>query len=97
MEATISINLEIFTNSLQIIIGNTSKSAQAKHTRARLLAANMSDNIFCIADASMARRKQSWRTESNGEGQGVTGGHEFGHGAWGGTGVPVVAQREVKC
>ena len=53
------------------------------------MALNMSANIFCIAEASMARTKQSWRWGSEGGVRGATGGHEFGHGAWGGTGGPV--------
>ena len=95
MDATININLKILTNSLQILIG-THKQACTSKAHHGLLAANMSDKIFCISDVSMARQKQSLRRGSKGGGRGATGGHEFGHGAWGGMGVPVVAQREVK-
>ena len=59
MKAPININLEILNESPQTLIRIQSKRAHAKHTTASLLALNMSANMFCMAEASMARRKQS--------------------------------------
>ena len=91
MNAPININLEILRESPQILIrirkqACTSKTHQGfvvrfEHVCQHLLHGR---GVHGKEKTKLEVGKQGWRA-------GAMGGHEFGHGAWGGMGGPVVS------
>ena len=91
MTAPININLEILNGATEIVIGIrkqpcTSKIHQGlvvrfQHVGQHLLRGR---GVHGKEKTKLVVGKQGWRA-------GAMGGHEFGHGAWGGMGGPVIA------
>ena len=91
MTAPININLEILNGATEILIvirkqACTSKTPQGfvgrfEHVGQHLLHGR---GVHGKEKTKLVVGKQGWRA-------GAIGGHEFGHGAWGGMGGPVIA------